>query len=376
MTQPIVFVSGTSWYLWNFRRSTLITFRQRGFRVVVVAPTDEWAPRLSADCDVEHIPWSVDLDGAHPGREAMSVLRLAWIVAKLRPRFVFNYSIKPNIYGGLACRMLRTPYANHVTGLGMAIARGGHRARALSYLYAFASSGAERVFFQNPNDLDLLRRAGLRRSTPVAMTMGSGIDLKAFPATPMPPSEPRIFVFVGRLQQNKGVREFVSVARRLARAVPGTRFLIIGSRRHANRHAIPDAEIDTWRAEGVVEIFGHKDEIAEILSAAHALVLPSHGGEGMPRVVLEAASVGRPVIVSNVPGCRDAVIPGKTGFIYPLGNEGELLACMREIATMPLRRLIEMGHAARELAEIKFSERQVVDASLDCVVPETTGNPF
>lgn len=371
---PIALVANTSWYLYKYRGSTIKALRERGAQVVCIAPTDATSTDLTAELGAEHIPVTLAFDSSNPFQELRSFVGLAAILARRRPDFVFNFTIKANVYSGIACRLLRLPYANNVTGLGTAFETGGVRARVIEFLFGLTSRGAARVFVQNPDDLALLQRKHWLDHTPVTQLPGSGVDLARFTAQP-PPQPPLTFVMITRLQAFKGVREFVSAARQLRARRPEIRFVLVGSNEHTNRSAISDQELAAWRAEGVVEIPGPADDVRPWLAESDALVLPSYGGEGTPRVVLEAAACARPAIVSDVPGCRHAVVDGRTGFIFAARNADALTEALEKFAALPAEKRREMGRAARVLAEERFSERIAIDAYIDCLDGRTERAP-
>jgi len=364
---PIALVANTSWYLHNFRAGTIRALGERGARVICIAPEDATSRALADELGAEHIDWPLDLNGHNPVRELGSLVRLFTILKDRRPCFVFNFTIKPNIYSGIACRVLGLPYANNVTGLGMTLGGSGWLSRIAAWLYGLSNRGAARVFVQNPDDLAELRRRGLLgKARPVELA-GSGVDLEHFVAEPLQATPPT-FVLIARLQADKGVREFVAAARQMRQCCPGARFVLIGPTETANQSAIPERELAAWRAEGVVEIAGPTDDVRPWLAECDALVLPSYGGEGMPRVVLEAAACARPAIVSDVPGCRHAVVDGRTGFIVAPRNTDALVDALEKFAALPTGKRNAMGRAARTLAEERFSERIAIDAYIDCVV--------
>jgi glycosyltransferase involved in cell wall biosynthesis len=215
-----------------------------------------------------------------------------------------------------------------------------------------------------------MRKRNWLGHTPTTEIPGSGVDLDRFSAQ-APAPLPLVFLMIARFQEDKGVREFVSAARRVRRRQPETRFLLVGSNEHANRTAIADGELAAWRDEGVVEIVGYSADVLPWLAKCHALVLPSHGGEGVPRVVLEAAACARPAIVSDVPGCRHAVIEGRTGYVCPPRDAESLADTMEIFASLRADEREAMGRAARARAEAKFSETIVIDAYLDCLPQRT-----
>ncbi|MEM8770215.1 MAG: glycosyltransferase family 4 protein [Pseudomonadota bacterium] len=368
LQQPAVaLVFNSSWYAWNFRRSTLDAIVSQGFRAHVIAPEDEAAEKLSRLPGVDVENWRLDLYQRNPVREAASLSSLIRKLQHLRPAFVFSFTIKPNIYAGLACRFLGLRYAPNITGLGMVVGSKGVAAAPVGRLYAYAMSKAEKVFVQNSHDGDVLKRSGLPDFVELQRLPGSGVDLDRFGATPMPPREPAVFAFIGRLQKDKGLIDFIEAARQLRAEDAPARFIVVGSNEHANASTVSDRQIAAWRDEGVAVFAGAQDDVRPWLTKAHALVLPSHGGEGTPKTVLEAAASGRLSIVSNAPGCVDAVMDGETGFVHPARDVKALAEKMRLILDMPQERLSEMGKAARLLAEERFSEKIVIDAYLGCL---------
>jgi glycosyltransferase involved in cell wall biosynthesis len=365
--RPIALVGNTSWYLHNFRAGTIRALGERGARVICIAPKDATSSALADELGAEHIDWPLDLNGHNPVRELGSLVRLIKILKGRRPCFVFNFTIKPNIYSGIACRLLGLPYANNVTGLGMLLGAGGLLSRIAAWLYGLSNRGAARVFVQNPDDLAELRRRGLLGEARPVELAGSGVDLEHFVAAPLQAASPT-FVMIARLQADKGVREFVAAARRMRQSCPGARFVLVGPTDTANQSAIPKRELDAWRAEGVVETPGPTDDVRPWLAQSDALVLPSYGGEGMPRVLLEAAACARPAIVSDVPGCRHAVIDGRTGFICEPRSADALAVVLEKFVALPVDTRSKMGRTARALAEERFSERIAIDAYIDCLI--------
>jgi glycosyltransferase involved in cell wall biosynthesis len=358
----VLVAGGTSWYLWNFRRKAIGALVASGMEVIAVAPEDDYSGQLAALPGVRWIDWPLALNGASPVQEFSSLLRYGRIVRQTRPDFVINHGIKANIYGGLTCRLLSIPYANSVTGLGMMLSKTGLGPRALGKLYAFACNRARVLFIQNYDDLAVLRGAGLSEKVKIIRTFGSGVDLAHFALAPMPGGKERTFLFVGRLQRDKGICDFVEAARRVRGEYPHARFVAVGSQRFANRGAVSDAILEVWKRKGTVEFAGHQSDVRPWLEQAHALVLPSHGGEGIPRAILEAAAMGRPSITNDVPGCRDAVIAGRTGYVCAAQDIAALADAMREICRASDDELASMGRAARADAEARFSDVQLIEA--------------
>lgn len=362
----VVLVSNTSWYLYNFRRGTIEALRGGGYRVVALAPEDAYSFRLVDELGIEHVSLPMEGKGTRLLGEGSSLVSLANILRRLKPAFVFNFTVKANIYSGLACRVLGIPYANNISGLGTAFLHDSWLFRRVRSLYGLANRGSRRVFFQNQDDHDLFLSHGLLRATPTTVLPGSGMDTTRFSFSPLPEPPPFTFVMIARLLGDKGVREYVQAAGRVREAHPDCRFLLIGPHGASNCSAITEAEVQGWHATGVIEVLGEQGDVRPFLEQSHVLVLPSYR-EGMPRTVLEAAAMGRPAIVSDVPGCRQAVVAGKTGWLCEVKSADSLAQCMEACIAMPQAQLQAAGKAARVRIEQEFDERIVVEAALGCL---------
>ncbi len=362
----VVLVSNTSWYLYNFRRGTIVALRSAGYRVVALAPEDKYSRNLVEELGIAHL--SLPMDGKNTGLlgESKSLAAVANILRRLKPSFVFNFTVKANIYSGLACRVLDIPYANNVSGLGTAFLHDSWLYRRVRSLYGVANCGARRVFFQNREDHDLFVSHGLLRDTPTMVLPGSGMDINRFTFSPLPACVPFTFVMIARLLGDKGVREFVQAAGQVRVTHPKSRFLLIGPHGASNCTAISKAEVQRWQSAGLVEVLGEQGDVRPFIETAHVLVLPSYR-EGMPRTVLEAAAMGRPAIVSNVPGCRQAIVADRTGWLCEVKCADSLALCMKKGMAMPHAELQAAGKAARARIEEEFDERIVVKAALDCL---------
>ncbi|MCL7939437.1 glycosyltransferase family 4 protein [Halomonas sp. ATCH28] len=366
----VVLVSNTSWYLYNFRRGTILALFDAGYRVIGLAPQDDYAARLVEELGIEHMALPMEGKSTRLVGEGKSLLALAGTLRRLKPAFVFNFTVKANIYSGLACRALGIPYANNVSGLGTAFLHDNWLFRRVRALYGFVNRGARRVFFQNQEDHDLFQSHGLLKNTPTTVLPGSGMDTTRFAFSPLPgvgtEGGPFTFVMIARLLGDKGVREYVQAAEQVRAHHPETRFMLIGPHSASNRTAITEDEVREWQAAGVIDYLGEQGDVRPFIEQAQVLVLPSYR-EGMPRTVLEAAAMGRPAIVSDVPGCRHAVEPGKTGWLCEVKSADSLAERMRACIEMPSEQLQQAGTAARQRIEDEFDERIVVEAALACL---------
>ncbi|MCL1479099.1 MAG: glycosyltransferase family 4 protein [Marinobacter sp.] len=367
----MVLVSNTSWYLYNFRRGTIAALKAAGYVVVALSPTDPFSARLESELGVCHRHLDLDGKGTRLLGEAKSLFGLGLSLRRLQPAFVFNFTVKANIYSGLVCRALGIPYANNVSGLGTAYLHDSWLFRRVRALYGFANRGARRVFFQNQEDHRLFHAHGLLKATPTTVLPGSGMDLTRFAFSPLPDG-PLTFVMVARLLGDKGVREYAGAAAQVRKAHPDVRCLLVGPLGISNRTAITADEVTAWVNAGQLEYAGETDDIQPFIRQAHVLVLPSYR-EGMPRTVLEAAAMGRPAIVSDVPGCRHAIRADETGWLCEVRSANSLAQQMLDAVTRPRGQLAAAGILARAFMEAEFDEAIVIRAYLSCL--DAAGEP-
>jgi glycosyltransferase involved in cell wall biosynthesis len=305
--------------------------------------------------------------GRNPLGELRTIHALYRLFRELRPDVVHGVTIKPMLYGGIAARLARVPaYVAAVSGLGFIFTRSKQGFDALraaaTVLYRLAlGHGNSRVIFQNENDRDVLRKLGVVRSGQVTMIRGSGVDLEHFRQQPEPEGPP-VAIMACRLLEDKGVREFVEAARLTAGDESGLRWVLVGSPDPGNPASITQRQFEQWRREGVVECLGERDDVADLYARSHIVVLPSYR-EGLPKSLVEAAAAGRAVVTTDVPGCRDAIVPGTSGVLVPPRDARALADAVLSLARdATLRR--QMGDEGRRLAEREFDVRNIVDAHL------------
>ncbi|HSF95294.1 MAG TPA: glycosyltransferase family 4 protein [Thermohalobaculum sp.] len=349
---------------------------ERGYEVHVATPdVPEAVAEIRAMGLVHHrIP--LNRGGRNPVSELRTLTALVRLMRHLRPDVVHEVTIKAVIWGGIAARMTRVPArVAAVSGLGQVFSGRDWQARALRQLaaplYRAALGGpGRRVIFQNPDDRDAIGRLGVRLEGRAEMIRGSGVDLARFAPVPEPEGTPQVLM-PARLLADKGVAEFVAAARQLRRDGLDARFILAGGHDPGNPASVAAPELARWRAEGIVEFPGHRPDIAALMQRSHLVVLPSYYGEGLPKALIEAAASGRAVVTTDMPGCRDAVIPGKTGLLVPPRDAAALAGAIGVLLADPGRRRA-MGAAGRALAEDAFCVTAVVAAHLR-IYDELTG---
>lgn len=364
-SRTIVLAANSCWYITNFRLGLARALREAGYSPVAVAPPDPVNQARLAELGIAFEALSVNRAGLNPIAEAGLLRRVRRLLKRLAPAAYLGFTVKPNIYGALAASSLGIPVIANVSGLGTAFIRPGLLQRLVTGLYRIAFRSAATVFFENPDDQRLFLGRRIVRADQARLLPGAGVDLDRFAPTTLP-SGPPIFLMIARLLGDKGVREFVEAARSLRPQLPEARFQLLGGVDEGNRTAVSRLELQGWIEEGVIEYLGETDDVRPRIAGASAIVLPSYR-EGLPRSLLEGAAMGRPLVATDVPGCRELVDDGVNGFRCAARDSGSLAHAMDRFARLPERERAAMGAASRRKAEERFDERIVVEAYLDAL---------
>lgn len=285
------------------------------------------------------------------------------LLKQIRPAAYFGYTIKPNIYGSLAAASLGIPAIPNVSGLGTAFIRRGALQEIVTRLYRVGFRRSPVVFFQNGEDQRLFIDRRIVRPDRARVLPGSGVNLAQYDSA-SPPDGPPAFLLIARLLRDKGVVEFVEAARSLRPVLPDARFQLLGPIDEGNRTSVSRGELDAWVKEGVIDYLGSTDDVRPFIAAATAIVLPSYR-EGLPRTLLEGGAMGRPLIATDVPGCREVVEDGVNGFLCSVRDAASLASAIRRFAELPAAERLAMGQSARNKVQERFSEEFVIRAYLD-----------
>lgn len=369
MTKTIAVSVNSSWNLMNFRAELLRRLVADGFRVVALTPDDGHAGRLG-ELGVEHVAIPIDSQGISPLGDAGLVLRYWSALRHVRPDAYLGWTIKPNIYGSLAAHVLGIPVINNVSGLGTAFIKENWLTRVASALYRLALARSATVFFQNAADRDLFVARGLLNEARTALLPGSGIDTARFHPVEREGGSPFTFLMIARLIRDKGAFEYVEAARSLRQRHPRVRFDILGALDVANRTAITRAAVAEWVADGVIRHLGEADDVRPFIAAADCVVLPSYR-EGMPRSLLEAAAMGRPLIATDVPGCTEIARAGENAILCQPRDAASLAAAMAAMLDLDTARRAAMGRRSREIAAREFDVAIVEARYLDAIARAT-----
>ncbi len=356
-------VAGLANSLLNFRGPLIAALQARGLRVHVAAPELPAGHAIRVQLEAQGlIVHSIPMlrTGTNPLADLQAFCALWHLMRRIRPDCVLGYTIKPVIYGSLAAWLAGVPQRFAlVTGLGYVFQGEGQRGQLqalVQRMYALALARTHKVFFQNPDDEALFRRRCiLAADTLSCVVNGSGVDVASFNVAPLPPGPPR-FLLIARLLGDKGVREYAQVARRIRAAHPDVQCVLVGWI-DSNPDAIAQHELDAWVAEGSIEFLGRLADVRPAIADCSVYVLPSYR-EGTPRTVLEAMAMGRAIITTDAPGCRETVADGDNGFLVPVRSVDALEQAMLKFIAQPAL-ASRMGRRARQVAEEKYDVHKV-----------------
>ncbi len=340
-----------------------------GHEVLAIAPHDAYSDKLiAAGCTF--VPVLME-KGTNPFTDLLLTWRLYQTYRRVKPDVVLHYTIKPNIYGAIAANWAGIPAINNVSGLGTVFITKDHISNIALRLYKYAFRYPAKVFFQNQDDRRLFLRHNLVRAGITEVLPGSGINLQDFvPAAKYERHNPFVFLMVARVLYDKGVAEFVQAATQVKAQYPEVKFQLLGAVDERSRSGIKREKLEEWLATGVLEYLGTTDEVATVVAQADCVVLPSYR-EGTPRTLLEAAAMAKPLIATNVPGCREVVQNGINGYLCRLRNSPDLAAKMVQLMQLSDAELEQMGKASRRIAEEKFNDSYVIQKYLHAIAEVT-----
>lgn len=361
----LLFVVNVDWFFLSHRLPIALAAKKAGFHVTVAAADTGKGDAIRQNgLDFLPMPMTRKLSGLVA--EIRAVLFLASIYHKFRPGLVHHVTMKPILYGSFAAWLTRRPaVVNAISGLGYAFSSHGHakiRHRVAKSLYHVALHLPQsRTIFQNKDDLEEFCSSGLLPWEQAVLIRGSGVDCSRFRPTKQPEGN-LIVMLPSRMLWNKGVGEFVDAARTIRKDHPDVRFVLVGSPDEGNRLTVPLPTLNDWVQAGIVEWWGQEEDMVSTLSAASIVVLPTYR-EGLPKILLEAAASARPIVATDVPGCREIVWQRVNGILVPPRDSAALAEAIQTLLRSPKLRE-QFGKAGREIAVAEFSEQSIVEQTL------------
>ena len=356
----IVFSSNISWSIYNFRLKLLQSLQKDGHEIFTVALQDEYSVKLLNE-GFYFIPIDINNNSKNPFDDLKTIYNYYRIYKKIKPDVICHNAIKPNIYGTIAARMLNIPVINNISGLGTLFIKKSLSTKIAKLLYRFSQKRASKVFFQNNDDLSLFLNYKLIDEYKTQVIPGSGVDTaRFFPNEDAKKDLNFQFLFIGRLLYDKGIREYIEAVRLLKDKYPNVIFNILGPLYENNATAISKETLESWiKNEGIIYL-GQTDSVEDVMGLVDCVVLPSYR-EGLSKVLIEASSMGLPIVTTNVPGCRDVVIDNETGFLCEVKDSKDLADKMEKVLLMSKAKRKEMGWDARKRALEVFDEKIIIN---------------
>ena len=354
------------WYLWSHRVALAVAARDEGYDVTVATRVGEYGERIRAlGLDLVHVDFARGL--LSPRANLQTVRHLCAVYRRWKPHLVHHVAIQPIVLGSAAAARARVPVAvNALTGLGRALTSGSVKARLTRPILRSALGWALRrsrshTMVQNPDNARFVESLGVRPER-ISLVRGAGVDIRRFRPRPEPDGPFRV-AMISRLLWGKGVREFVDAAMLVRKTRSDIVFTLVGTPDEGNPSSVSSQEVRSWSNAGLVEWWGYREDVADVLACSHVAVLPTYYGEGIPKTLLEAAACGRPIVATDVSGCREVVHHGGNGLLVPVRDPRALADAILTLAGDPARRAA-MGAEGRRRAETEFAAERINQETL------------
>lgn len=353
----IIILANNSGGLYDFRNNLITELVAKNNDVIAYTPFDAKIDDLkSLGVDLRELP--VDRRGLNPFRDFRLFMRYISIIKNEKPSFVITYTVKPNVYGGMACRLRKVPYAINITGLGTAFQNDGIVKKIVTILYRIACKGTRIVFFENVGNRDIFVKNRIVDMEKTHVLNGAGVNTEHFKLQEYPEGDVTKFLFIGRIMKEKGIDELLYSMKRLISDGEKVELHVLGGYEEAYKDLI-----DKCQSEGWLYYHGYQEDVRPFIAESSCFVLPSWH-EGMANTNLESASSGRPVITSNIHGCMEAVEDGVTGYLTECKNSENLYQVMKRFLQLPIKERREMGLKGREKMICIFEKKAVVEETI------------
>lgn len=364
--KKIVLVSNTSWYLYNFRSELIKSLQSNNSHVITIAPRDKYSNKLiESGCEYHDI--FIENEGTNPFNDLKTFIQFIHLYKKLQPHAVCHYTIKPNIYGTLAAALLKIPTINNIAGLGTLFIKASYYTVIAKLLYKFSQKFASTVFFQNGEDYNLFVEKYKLVDPEISDKIpGSGVNIDKFKPYKKKKRNKFIFLLTSRMIWDKGIEELVQAGQILRRKYPDIEVQLAGFMDVKNATAITKEQMDRMVNDNSVNYLGETDNIIKYIKNADCCVLPSYR-EGVPRSLLEAAAMAKPIITTDTPGCRDVVDDGINGFLCKPKDIHDLAGKMERMYKLTQTERNRMGEKGREKIEREFDEKIVINKYLETI---------
>ncbi len=363
----ILFLVTEDWYFYSHRLHLAREAQRRGYSVIVATRVQEHGQRILAE-GFKLMPIRMLRRNKNPFKELYSLHELVRIYKTERPDIVHHVAMKPVVYGSLAARIARVPrVVNAIAGMGYVFSSDSIKAKVLRPVIKFVlrmtlNRTNTRTIFQNPDDQNMLIESGIVKNELTSLIRGSGVDPQIYFPSPVPDGVTTV-VLASRMLWDKGIKEFVEAARQLRSEQVNARFVLVGDSDTGNHAAVPTTQLEAWSKSGLVEWWGKRSNMPKVFASCHIVCLPSAYGEGIPKVLIEAAACGRSIVTTNAPGCREIVKDNENGILVPIRDHVALAQALRKLINDSSLRT-KMGARGRERVLEEFTIEKVVGETL------------
>ncbi len=360
----IIYLIPNDWYFWTHRLHLAQAARDAGFEVTIATLPGDYVERIKAEGFIFH-PLKLQRLKATPWTEIKTIADIVSLHRRVRPDVVHQVTLRVVLYGSIAAQITRIPTVNAITGLGYLFIANGFKERVmrstLALIFRFFLRGRNITIFQNEDDRGIFLQRKILKKNQTVLIAGAGVNSETFAPTPEPDGLMTILL-TARMLKDKGIIELVEASRILKQRGHIFRVILAGMLDPGNPTAITEAEINEWQAEGLVEWIGHQSNIAQRLAECHVVCLPSYR-EGLPLSLIEAASAGRPIVATDVPGCREIVRDGWNGLLVPAKDVNSLAEALQKLMQdAQLRK--QFGEHGRQLVLEKFTQENVIQQTM------------
>ena len=363
--KSIVICSNYAWTIYNFRLPLIRSLKAEGYEIIILTQFDGYEKYLFNEAD-KVLDLFISRKGINPFIDIISIFNILFRLFLIRPDFLLNFSIKPVIYGSIAAKIMRVPSVSMITGLGTGFLLNNWITGIIKVLYRISIKHSHAVIFQNQDDLQIFKDNNLVNPNNCYISPGSGIDLESFKYEVFPHNKPEKLILIARMLKDKGIIEYIEAAEVVNKSHPDVIFQLLGPLGVENRSAISKKEMDYLTGSEYIEYLGETDNVKDFIKNSDCVILPSYR-EGTSRVLLEAASMCRPIITSNVPGCREVVEDGFNGFLCESKNSIDLAKKIKKMILLPFKERKEMGLNGRIKMEKEFDQSIVSKIYLESI---------
>jgi glycosyltransferase involved in cell wall biosynthesis len=360
----VALVVNSSWNIFNFRLNLIRGIQAQGYEVILIAPYDKYSEILKRE--FRYFDVKINNKGTNPVEDIGTFMEFYTIYKLTKPDVVLHFTIKPNVYGSMACRMLGIKTINNIAGLGTLFIKDNIMTSFVKLLYKFSQTKVDKIFFQNRDDYKMFILDNLVKQYKSSILPGSGVDINKFrPIKDDKKDNTFRFLLVARMLWDKGVGEYIEAIKIIKAKHDNVEFQLLGFLDVENRTAISKNQMQEWVDSGLVNYLGVSDNVQESISKVDCIVLPSFYREGTPKSLLEGASMAKPIITTDNVGCRDVVDDGVNGYLCKIKDSKDLAKKMQMMLNLSKSELKKMGENGRNKMIMEFNERIVIDNYLD-----------